>query len=85
MFDKYGNTINEGVTVQFDDDYFGHGMQREVKSSRDGLLGFEAIPNVSKELCLIDDWIDEIEVITANTDIRTVGKRITLSGERYMY
>lgn len=85
MLDKYENPIREGVTIQFDDDYFGHGMQREVKSTKDGVLGFEAIPNVSKELCLVEDWIKEIEVLTDETLIRTVGKRITLDGERYMY
>jgi hypothetical protein len=84
MLDKYGNAIVEGVIIQFDDDYFGHGMQREVKSTTDGILGFEVIPNVSTELCFVSDWIKEIEVVTDQTLIRTVGNHITLDGERYM-
>lgn len=85
MSDKYGNSIVEGATIQFDDDYFGHGMQREVKSSIDGVLGFEVIPNISKELCFVEEWIEEIEVVTDNTLIKTVGNHITLNGGRYMY
>lgn len=85
MIDKNGNTIREGVTIQFDDDYFGHGMQRTVKSTEDGVLGFEAIPNHSTDLCFIEAWLEEIEVVTDETIIRTVGNRVTLNGERYMF
>jgi len=85
MVDNYGNTIKEGVIIQFDDDYFGHGMQRKVMSTKDGILGFQDIPNVSDELCYVADWLEEIEVVTDNTEIKTVGKHIMLNGERYMY
>jgi hypothetical protein len=60
-------------------------MQRQVKSTKDGVLGFQAIPNVSKELCFVSDWLKEIEVVTDKTIIRAVGKHITLDGKRYMY
>lgn len=85
MVDKHGITIEDGVTIQFDDDYFGHGMQRKVLSTKDGVLVFQVIPNVSNELCNVDAWIKEIEVLNDYTEIKTVGKHITLDGSRYMY
>lgn len=84
LMDKNGAEIKEGVMIQFDDDYFGHGMQRTVKLGEDGILGFEAVPNRSTELCYIKSWLKEIEVVTESTHLRTVGKHITLDGKRYM-
>ncbi|WP_176545933.1 hypothetical protein [Bacillus wiedmannii] len=85
MKDKFGNAIEVGKQIQFDDDYFGHGMIREVKVDEDGILGFEAIPNVSKELCYVDAWLDEIEVVTEKTVIRKYAKHITLDGKKYFH
>lgn len=83
MKDKFGNEIEVGKQIQFDDDYFGHGMVREVMIDKDGILGFQAIPNVSEELCYIDAWLEEIEVVTENTVMRKYGKHITMDGKRY--
>ncbi|PER55734.1 hypothetical protein CN495_08245 [Bacillus thuringiensis] len=85
MKDKFGNVIEVGKQIQFDDDYFGHGMTREVKVNEQGILGFEAIPNVSEELCYVDAWLDEIEVVTENTVIRKYAKHVTLDGKPYFY
>lgn len=84
MKDKHGNKIKIGTTIQFDDDYFGRGLQREVKVTKEGKLGFEAVLNVSKELSYVEDWLDEIEVVTADTENRTEGKYIGLTVNRYI-
>lgn len=83
MKDKFGNIIEVGKKIQFDDDYFGHGMIREVKIDDKGNLGFEAIPNVSENICYIDAWLKEIEVITEDTIINKTGKHVTMDGKRY--
>lgn len=83
MKDKHGNRIIEGCTIQFDDDYFGHGMQRVVKKDKNGILGFEAVPGVSDEVCFVRVWLKEIEVVTETTSLRKTGKHITLDGKKY--
>ncbi|MEC2463560.1 hypothetical protein P9X10_01415 [Bacillus cereus] len=83
MKDKNGVLITEGVTIQFDDDYLGHGFTREVKRDKDGILGFQAIPNVSEDLCYIEVWLEDIEVVTENTVMRTMAKHVTLDGKPY--
>ncbi|MFJ8528532.1 hypothetical protein [Bacillus sp. NPDC094106] len=60
-------------------------MIREVKVDKNGVLGFEAIPNVSEELCYVDAWLNEIEVVTEKTVIRKYAKHITLDGRPYFY
>lgn len=85
MTDKNGNKINVGSEIQFDDDYFGHSLQHIVKETPDGILGFEAIPNVSQELCHVEVWFNELVVITDDTIIRRVGRHVTTNGESHVY
>lgn len=84
LFDKHGKRLEAGMTIQFDNDYFGHGMQRIIKTDAKGRLGFEAIPGVSDELCFAKAWRKEIEVVTDTTKKRTIGNHINLNGERHM-
>lgn len=85
MKDKYGIPIVSGVTIQFDDDYFGHGMTRVVSENANGVLGFCSIPEKEQTFCYVKDWIKEIEVVTENTVIRRYGKHVTLSGRRHFW
>lgn len=80
-----GVLLEEGMVVQFDDDYFGHGMTRELYVNGDGVLGFESTPGSSNSFCYVKDWIKEIEIVTEDTVMRTKGKRVTLGGKRHFY
>ena len=83
MKDLNGVVLAYGMIVQFDDDYFGHGMQRELLLDCDGNIGFESIPGNSGTFCYVEDWLDEIEVVDENTKVRTKGKVIKLNGKSH--
>ncbi|MFD1776670.1 YopX family protein [Paenibacillus rhizophilus] len=59
--DKNGREICEGDVVGVKA-YLGHGYGRKVVF-RDGCFGFEAVPNVSEELCYLEVWTEDVEVI----------------------
>ncbi|MGF2715700.1 hypothetical protein ACQUY5_26215 [Bacillus cereus] len=63
MRDKNGNTVELGNTIQFDEDHFGVGKEREVLKRFDGELGFKAYPNKSTEVIGLKYWQDEFEIV----------------------
>ena len=83
MTDPKGNVLADGLVVQFDDDYFGHGLTRELYVNDKGELGFNAIPQNEETFCYVKCWLREIEVVTDDTVLRNYGKHIDLNGNRY--
>ena len=81
--DVNGKVLKPNMTVQFDDDYFGYGMLRTLYKNKKGILGFNSVPYDNESFCYASAWLKEIEVVTAETTIRTHGKRITVDGKRY--
>lgn len=85
MKDKYNVSIEDGVMIQFDDDYFGHGLTRFVYKNDQGVLGFRSTPESADSFCYVKDWLKEIEVVTEKTVMRRQGKQVTLNGRRYFW
>lgn len=83
MKDVNGTVLESNMIVQFDDDYFGHGMLRTLYKNEKGILGFNSMPNRDDTFCYASSWLKEIEVVTETTVIRKYGKHITLDGKRY--
>lgn len=81
--DNRGNKVEEGSLIQFDSDYFGHGLTRIVKKTTDGILGFEAVPNVSEKLCYLEVWLDSFQVVEKEVHTALNHKHITTSGQRH--
>jgi uncharacterized phage protein (TIGR01671 family) len=59
--DKDGREIFEGDIVGVNA-YLGHGYGRKVVF-RNGCFGFEAVPNVSEEICYLEVWTENVEII----------------------
>lgn len=85
LLDVNGLEISEGVMIQFDYDSLGHGLTRIIKRDAYGILGFEAVPNVSDELCYVEAWLECIRVVEKEKPVKFQYKHMNLDGSRYFF